>query len=66
MWPVKSFQVCNHDMTSTYVHDGARVGDFKHDDWFLVSTTSQEKGIKKRSSAIIDKEGIKYNVLIVK
>ena len=40
MKPVQNFQVCNHDMTSTHVHDGVRASDHKHDDWCLVSTTS--------------------------
>ena len=47
MSPVQSFQVCNDDMNSTYVNDGARSGDSKHDNWCLVSTNSQEKGLLK-------------------
>ena len=66
IWPVKGFQAYNNDMTSTYVYDGVHVGNFKHDNWCLVLTTSQEKFMQKRSSAIIDKKYVKCNVLIVK
>ena len=44
---VQSFQVCNHDTTSTHVHNIVRSGDSNHDNWLLVSTTSKEKAHEK-------------------
>lgn len=66
MKPIQPFQLINHDMTSTYVHDGVHQGDSKHDKWCLVSTTSQETGTRKRKSIIIDREEVKCNGLTVK
>ena len=53
-------------MTSTCAHDGVRPGDSKHDNWCLVSTTSQDKGIRKRISDIFDREDVKCNGFSVK
>ena len=66
MNPAQSFQLCNHNITPTYVHDRVWAGYSKHDNWCLVSTTSKEKVSRKRSSSIIEKEDAKCNGFTVK
>ena len=63
---MQSVQARNHAMTPTRAHDGVRMGDCRHGNWCLVPTSSQEKGSRKRTSASIGREDVKYNGSTVK
>ena len=68
MKPIKPWQIINHDMTSMYVWNGSEQDENKVacNAWCLVSTASQEKGSRKRSSAIVASEKTMCNGLTVK
>ena len=48
-----------------HAYDRVRVGDCKHDNWCLVSASSQVKCARKITSAIINKKKVNYNGLTV-